>query len=101
VFAGQRGGASHRRSGPGTAALLQGARRVAALTSDTTSADVAAPITEVNTALLTAIDAAGRERIRSFDPTIVDPQKARQWHTEAEFVRDRLQAALAALQERR
>ena len=38
------------------------------------------------------------ERIKSYDPTIVDAHKARQSRADAEFVRDRLQAALAALQ---
>ena len=75
-------------------------RIAAALASDTTSADVAVMIAEVDAAILTAIDAAERERIRSYDPTIVDAQKARQSRADAEFVRDRLQAALAALQMR-
>jgi hypothetical protein len=55
-------------------------------------------ITEVEAASVTAIDAAEQERVRSYDPTVVDAQKARQSRADAEFVRDRLQAALPALQ---
>src|ERR1700691_4258314 len=72
----------------------------AALAAGTTSADLAALIAEVDAAIVAAIETAERERIKSFDPTIVDPQKARQSRADAEFVRDRLQAALAAVQER-
>jgi DNA repair exonuclease SbcCD ATPase subunit len=72
-------------------------RIVAALASDATSADVATMIAEVDVALPTAIDSAERERIKAYDPT-VDAQKARQSLADAEFARDRLQAALAALQ---
>jgi hypothetical protein len=71
-----------------------------ALKNEIAVADLAATIAEVDAAILTAVDAAERERIRSYDPTIVDPNKARQSRADAEFVRDRLQAALAALQER-
>lgn len=74
-------------------------RIVAVLAPDATSANVATMITEVDAALLTAIDAAERERIKAYDPT-VDAQKARQSLADAEFARDRLQAALVALQRR-
>jgi hypothetical protein len=74
-------------------------RITAALASDATSADVATMIAEVDVALPTAIDAAERERIKAYDPT-VDAQKALQSLADAEFARDRLQAALAALQRR-
>ena len=47
--------------------------------------------------MIKAIDAAERERISPYDPTIVDAQKARQSRADAEFFRDRLQAALPAL----
>jgi hypothetical protein len=40
-------------------------RIAAALASDNTSADVAATITEVGSAIIKAIDAAERERIKS------------------------------------
>lgn len=72
----------------------------AVLAAGTTSADLAAMIAEVDAAIVAAIETAERERIKSFDPTIVDPQKARQSRADAEFVRDRLQAALTALQRR-
>jgi hypothetical protein len=71
----------------------------AALTADSTATDIAALIAEVDAATHTAIDAAERARIRAYDPTS-DAQKARQSLADAEFARDRLQAALAALQER-
>jgi hypothetical protein len=76
-------------------------RIAAALASDATSAEIAVLIPEVDAAVVAAVEAAERERIKSYDPVIVDPQKARQSLADAEFVRDRLQAALAALQERR
>jgi hypothetical protein len=74
-------------------------RIAAALASDATSADVATMIAEVDVALPTAIDAAERERIKAYDPT-VGAQKALQSLADAEFARDRLQTALAALQRR-
>ena len=74
-------------------------RIAAAITSAATSADVAAVIADVDAALPAAIDAAERERIKAYDPT-VDSQKARQSLADAEFARDRLQAASAALQRR-
>jgi hypothetical protein len=74
-------------------------RIVAALSSDATSADVATMIAEVDAALLTAVDAAERERVRAYDPT-VDAEKARQSLADAQFARDRLRAASAALQRR-
>jgi hypothetical protein len=74
-------------------------RIAAALATDATSAEIATLIVEVDVPLLAAIDAAERERIKAYDPTI-DAQKARQSLADAEFGRDRLQAALAALQQR-
>ena len=75
-------------------------KRIAAvLAPDATSADVAAMIAEVGAALPAAIDAAERERIHSLDP-VVDAQKAQQSLADAQFARDRLQAALTALQRR-
>jgi hypothetical protein len=74
-------------------------RIAAALASAATSADVATMIAEVDAALPTAVDAAERERIKAYDPT-VDAQKARQSLADAQFARDRLQAALVALQRR-
>jgi hypothetical protein len=74
-------------------------RITAVLVPDATSADVAAMIAEVDAALLTAVDAVERERVNAFDP-VVDAVKARQSLADAEFARDRLQAALAALQRR-
>ena len=62
-------------------------RITAALASDATSADVATMIAEVDVALPTAIDAAERERIKAYDPT-VDAQKALQSLADAEFARD-------------
>ena len=56
-------------------------RITAVLVPDATSADVATMIAEVNAALPTAVDAAERERIKAYDPT-VDAQKARsRWPT--------------------
>jgi hypothetical protein len=75
-------------------------RIAAALASDATSAEIAVLIPEVDAAVVAAIDGVERERIKSYDPVIVDPHKARQSLADAEFVRDRLQAALAALQGR-
>jgi len=75
-------------------------RIAAALASDATSAEIAVLIPEVDAAVVAAIEAAERERIKSYDPTVVDPHKARQSLADAEFACDRLQAALAALQER-
>jgi hypothetical protein len=70
-----------------------------ALTTASVSADIAALIAEVEVALPTAVKAVERECIKAYDPT-VDAKKARQALADAEFVRDRLQAALAALQAR-
>ncbi len=63
------------------------------------SSDITALIAEVEVALPAAVDAVEREYVKAYDPT-VDAQKARQSLADAEFVRDRLQAALAALQAR-
>lgn len=45
-------------------------RIAAAITSAATSADVAAVIADVDAALPAAIDAAERERIKAYDPTV-------------------------------
>jgi hypothetical protein len=75
-------------------------KRIAvALTSASTCADIAVLIAEAEAALLTAIDAVERDRIKALDPT-VEVHEARQSLADAEFARDRLQAALAVLHAR-
>jgi hypothetical protein len=71
-----------------------------ALTTDKSSDELAALIAEVEATIPTASDAAEQERIKAYDPTIVDAHKARQSLADAEFARERLQAALPALQQR-
>jgi hypothetical protein len=70
-----------------------------ALCSEISSAEVEALIGETETRAAAAEEAAAEARVRALDPTVLDPS-ARAAATDAEFVRDRLRAALPKLQTR-
>jgi hypothetical protein len=75
-------------------------RIAAALNSDVSSADLAALVQETEAAAIAVAEAAARARTRALDPGTADPSEAKSEMIDAEFSRDRLNAALPRLQQR-
>jgi hypothetical protein len=75
-------------------------RIAAALSGDVSSADLAVLIQETEAAAVAVGEAAARARTRALDPGTADPSEAKSEMIDAEFRRDRLNAALPRLQQR-